>query len=92
MLALLAVHVLGAATVEGMLSSVVCCGVAVGAVLSGGGTLVDALGLGRAELDLVATRTGLVAMGVGLTAGVMLAKVTGEMGWRCVSCKFNEMS
>jgi hypothetical protein len=58
-------------------------------VLSGGGITVKTLGLVGADLDLVATRAGLVANGVGLTARVMLAKVTGEMGWRCVSCGFN---
>lgn len=68
-----------------MLSSVVCCRVAGVAVLSGGGLAVDALGLVGANLDLVATRSGLVADGVGLTAGIVLAKITGEMGWRCVS-------
>ena len=91
MLTLLAVHVLGTATVEGVLSSVVCCRVAGVAVLSGGGIVVDALGLVGAELDLVATGAGLVAMGVCLTARVMLAKVTGKMGWRCVSWGFIEM-
>jgi hypothetical protein len=58
-------------------------------VLSGGGIAVQALGLVGAELDLVAASSGLVAVGVGLTARVMLAKVTGEMGWRCVSCGSN---
>jgi len=58
-------------------------------VLSGGGIVVEALGLVGVELDLVATRSRLVANGVGLTARVMLAKVTGEMGWRCFSCGFN---
>jgi hypothetical protein len=89
LLALLTVHVLDAATVEGVLSGVVWCGVAVVGVLSGGGITVKTLGLVGADLDLVATRAGLVANGVGLTARVMLAKVTGEMGWRCVSCGFN---
>jgi hypothetical protein len=58
-------------------------------VLSGGGIAVKTLGLAGADLDLVATRARLVANGVGLTARVMLAKVTGEMGWRCVSCGSN---
>ena len=58
-------------------------------MLSGGGIVVEALGLVGVELDLVATGSRLVANGVGLTARVMLAKVTGEMGWRCVSCGFN---
>ena len=54
-------------------------------MLSGGGIAVQALGLVGAELDLVAASSGLVAVGVSLTARVMLAKVTGEMGCRCVS-------
>jgi hypothetical protein len=89
LLALLTVHVLDAATVEGLLSSVVWCRVAGVAVLSGGGLAVQALGLVGTNLDLVATGSGLVADGVGLTAGIVLAKITGEMGWRCVSYELN---
>jgi hypothetical protein len=59
------------------------------AVLSGGGLAVQALGLVGTNLDLVATGSGLVADGVGLTAGIVLAKITGEMGWRCVSYELN---
>lgn len=51
-------------------------------MLSSGGAAVKTLGLAGAELDFVTTRSGLVAMGVGLTARVMLAKITGKMGWR----------
>jgi hypothetical protein len=54
-------------------------------VLSGGGIAVKTLGLVGADLDLVATGSRLVANGVGLTTGVVLAKITGEMGWRCIS-------
>jgi hypothetical protein len=58
-------------------------------VLSRGGLAVKTLGLSGVELDLVATRSGLVADGVGLTAGIVLSKITGEMGWRCFSYGFN---
>jgi hypothetical protein len=72
-----------------VLGSVVCCGITVVAVLSGGGIAVNALGLSGADLDFVATSSGLVAMGVSLTARVMLSKITGEMGWNCVSHDVN---
>jgi hypothetical protein len=38
------------------------------------------LGLVGANSDFVATRSRSVANGVGLTARIMLAKVTGELG------------
>lgn len=58
-------------------------------MLSGGGIAVQALGLVGIDLDLVAAGSGLVAVRVGLAARVMLAKVTGEMGCRCVSYESN---
>jgi hypothetical protein len=54
-------------------------------VLSGGGIAVKTLGLVGADLDLVTAGSGLIADGVGLTTGIVLAKITGKMGCRCVS-------
>jgi hypothetical protein len=89
LLALLTVHVLDAAAVESVLGGVVWCGVAVVGVLSGGGIAVKTLGLVGADLDLVTAGSGLVADGVGLTTGIVLAKITGKMGCRCVSWGFD---